>query len=224
MVKKRLTQSPQKLAKSSKIYAAGPEAEEKMIELRARGTTYQDITDYLNIHYKHKLTHGVSFKLSNIFSYFQVRGKHKVEIIERQAAEAISRRISSSGNLTSLLDYLTNMLEYYKEKEERMKLKDTINAIIKIYELQAKLASKTEGDKHADKVNVFLAEITKEFAAPRVTKEVIMDEYGKVVGAKIKKTERIKDDNIQSKNEEDKDYVIIEDQKKEKEAIASDSC
>jgi len=171
------------LARNSKLYAAGPEARKIILRKRIGGATYQEIVDFLNENFRDKLKKNDVYTMANVYQYFRIHGTQQIEMVKQKNYEIVANALSDSDSIEKLIKYLSSTIDYYQEKGERLRLKDAINSLIKMYELRIKMSEGNKKEGQTTEVSAFLNRVQKEFMAPSVVKRVEqeMDKEGNII-------------------------------------------
>jgi len=180
------------IPRHSKFYAMGKEAQKLAITLRSEGHSYESIADTLNTKYGDKLGDN-KLSIMNTYVFFKKHGQIATSVIKEKQLENLSKEFDNTNSLKKLLNYLDETISYYKALGERLKLKDAVNAKLRIHELLQKEQSELEKDKQSDELKSFLSQVQNEFNTPSVTAEVEYDEFGNIRKKKMTKKVRIND-------------------------------
>lgn len=163
------------LRTNSKIFLIGDKGRQEIMDLRSSGRTYQEITNFLNEHYKHVLNANSKFDLMGVFNFFKLRGKEQLAVMNETKLNGIKKRLSNTQDIVELTDTMNRWLKEYESAGEKLSLKDTINSYIKLYELKIKideLDQKNKGNETSGVVKDFISKVQQEFGNPKVTQEL----------------------------------------------------
>lgn len=198
---------------NSKIFLIGDKGRQEMMDLRSSGRTYQEITNFLNEHYKHVLNANSKFDIMGVYNFFKLRGKEQLAIMNETKLNTIKKRLSNSNDIVELTETMNTWLKEYKDAGEKLSLKDTINSYIKLYELRIKIdemEQKSKSNETSGVVKDFISKVQQEFGNPKVTQE-LKESYNQdgTVKARESKIEYSNNTNSNESNKEPKQVDII---------------
>lgn len=158
----------------------------QLLNLRKEGYTLREIRDWI-IETQSKYYEGVGKPTQHQLHQFYKRYGDKIMLRDKSMEmQKIDEAITSAKTIDKLLEMMKGWLDDYQRSGDKLSLKETINCVIKIHELNTRnVETLKEGDKNKD-LNDYLKNITKEFSSPSLTKEAVA-EYDKD-GLLVKKT------------------------------------
>ncbi len=175
----------------------------RILRLHAQEYPITEILNYVNSLEEIKKAQ-IEIKYYPLWSWIK-RNEGRTFLSTIKAAENLTKTLDKSNNVARLMEVLDEWLESYVTEGKRLTLKETIQAKLKILEIQSKLVSEDKKEEENQIVKGFMMRVQEEFGAPTITKEVEFDANGNPTKAKI--TQKLKEGSKEDLKEEPKDEI-----------------